>query len=426
MSAPRLTTTATARGLGAFIDASPSPFHVCATVAAELEEAGFRRLFEEREWSLDDTRRFYVIRGGSIIAWDLGDGNAFRIVGGHTDSPNLRLKQRPDRVSAGIRTIALEPYGGAWLNSWLDRDLGLSGRLAYRSGNAVEHVLVHVTEPVVRVPQLAIHLSADRKGVTLDPQRHLDGVWGIGADVPDVLDWVAEYAGIAPNSVLGWELMTHDVAPSRLIGTDESLLSAPRLDNQGTCYAGLRALLDGSPAIATRVLALFDHEEVGSGSERGAASDFLSTVLERIVLSRGGSRADYLQAMASSICVSGDMAHATHPNYPERHEPTHQIAIDGGPVLKVNQNLRYASDAIGEAVFALACDTAGVPMQRYIHRADLPCGSTIGPITATRTGLTTIDVGAPQLAMHSARELMGAADVPMYSAALQAFLSTEA
>lgn len=136
MSAPRLTTTATARGLGAFIDASPSPFHVCATVAAELEEAGFRRLFEEREWSLDDTRRFYVIRGGSIIAWDLGDGNAFRIVGGHTDSPNLRLKQRPDRVSAGIRTIALEPYGGAWLNSWLDRDLGLSGRLAYRSGNA--------------------------------------------------------------------------------------------------------------------------------------------------------------------------------------------------------------------------------------------------------------------------------------------------
>lgn len=173
------------------------------------------------------------------------------------------------------------------------------------------------------------------------------------------------------------------------------------------------------------MLALFDHEEVGSGSERGAASDFLATTLERIVLSQGGSRADYLRAMASSVCVSGDMAHATHPNYPERHEPSHRIAVNGGPVLKVNQNLRYASDAVGEAIFALACDTAGVPMQRYIHRADLPCGSTIGPITATRTGLLTIDVGAPQLAMHSARELMGAADVPMYSAALQAFLSGE-
>ena len=204
---------------------------------------------------------------------------------------------------------------------------------------------------------------------------------------------------------------------------DENLLSAPRLDNQGTCYAGLRALLDGTPSAHTRMLALFDHEEVGSGSERGAASDLLATVCERIVLARGGSRADYLRAMAGSVCLSGDMAHATHPNYPERHEPGHRIAINGGPVLKVNQNLRYASDAVGEAIFALACDTAGVPMQRYTHRADLPCGSTIGPITATRTGLTTIDVGAPQLAMHSARELMGAEDVAMYSAALQAFLS---
>ena len=422
----KVTTTATAAGLGEFIDASPSPFHVCASVAAELEQAGFRRLDEDREWPAPDSAergRHYVIRGGSIIAWDSGDGDTFRIVGGHTDSPNLRVKQRPDRSSAGLAMVALEPYGGAWLNSWLDRDLGLSGRLAYRVDDRVERTLVHVTEPVIRVPQLAIHLSEDRKGVSLDPQRHVDGLWGLGDAVPDVLGWVAQYAGLDPDAVLGWELMTHDVTPSRLIGVDENLLSAPRLDNQGTCYAGLRALLDGTPSAHTRMLALFDHEEVGSGSERGAASDLLATVCERIVLARGGSRADYLRAMAGSVCLSGDMAHATHPNYPERHEPGHRIAINGGPVLKVNQNLRYASDALGEAIFALACDTAGVPMQRYTHRADLPCGSTIGPITATRTGLTTIDVGAPQLAMHSARELMGADDVPMYAAALQAFLS---
>lgn len=434
MTTPRVSTTATATGLGEFIDASPSPFHVCATVAAELENAGYQRLLEDQEWTLDGAatrqrapgpQRFYVQRGGSIIAWDLGDGNDFRIVGGHTDSPNLRVKQHPDRLSAGVAMVALEPYGGAWLNSWLDRDLGLSGRLAYRAGNRVETVLVHVTEPVVRVPQLAIHLSADRKGVSPDPQRHLDGIWGIGDDVPGVLAWVAEYAGVAPDSVLGFDLMTHDVNPSRRTGTDGELLSAPRLDNQGTCYAGLRALLDGAPAISTRVLALFDHEEVGSGSERGAASDFLSTVLERIVTERGGTRADFLRAMAASSCLSGDMAHATHPNHPERHEPSHPIAINGGPVLKVNQNLRYASDAVGEAIFGIACETAGVPMQRYVHRADLPCGSTIGPITATRTGLTTVDVGAPQLAMHSARELMGAADVAMYSAALQAYLSAD-
>ncbi|MFT4043685.1 MAG: M18 family aminopeptidase [Gordonia sp. (in: high G+C Gram-positive bacteria)] len=424
MPAPTLATTATAAGLGDFIDASPSPFHVCATVAAELESAGFRRLYEEDDWSagLSPRTRCYVIRGGSLIAWDTGAGDGFRIVGGHTDSPNLRVKQNPDRRSAGLATVALEPYGGAWLNSWLDRDLGVSGRLAYRSADRVEHVLVHVTEPILRVPQLAIHLSDDRKGVSLDPQRHVDAIVGLGEGT-SILRWVAEYAGIDPQSVLGWELMTHDVAPAALIGADDELLSAPRLDNQGTCYAGLRALLDGASATHTRVVALFDHEEVGSGSQRGAASDFLVTVLERIVLARGGSRADYLRAIAASVCVSGDMAHATHPNYPERHEPSHRIAINGGPVLKVNQNLRYASDAVGEAVFALACDAAGVPMQRYVHRADLPCGSTIGPITATRSGLLTVDVGAPQLAMHSARELMGADDVPMYSAALQAFLN---
>ncbi|MFE0751849.1 M18 family aminopeptidase [Gordonia sp. NPDC058843] len=425
----RIPTSATARGLGDFIDASPSPFHVCATVARELESAGYTRLFEDQQWAGADldapSARHYVIRGGSIIAWESGPSGAFRIVGGHTDSPNLRVKQHPNRSSAGVPMIALEPYGGAWLNSWLDRDLGLSGRLAYRSGNAVSHTLVHVTEPIVRVPQLAIHLSEERKGVTLDPQRHVNAVWGIGDEVPDVLSWVSEYAGIDPDALLGWELMTHDIAPSAIIGADENLLSAPRLDNQGTCYTGLRALLDAGASNHTKMLVLFDHEEVGSGSERGAASDFLGSICERIVLARGGSRADFLQTMAASVCLSGDMAHATHPNYPERHEPGHRISIGGGPVLKVNQNLRYASDAVGEAIFALACDAAGVPMQRYVHRADLPCGSTIGPITASRTGLTTIDVGAPQLAMHSARELMGADDVPMYSAALQAFLTQD-
>lgn len=432
-----LATSATAEGLGAFIDASPSPFHVCATVARELDAAGYERLDETAVWAGVAGRR-YVIRGGSIIAWNAeraSDASSpLRIVGGHTDSPNLRLKQHPDRRSSGLATVALEPYGGAWLNSWLDRDLGLSGRLAYDDGGAVAHVLVTIDEPVLRVPQLAIHLSEDRKGVHLDPQRHVDAVRGIGEATP-IVDWVAERAGCAPGSVLGWELMTHVVEPSRRVGTDRELLSAPRLDNQTTCYAGLRALLDAGvgseargpkatrPGAGIPMLALFDHEEVGSGSERGAASDFLVTVCERLVGALGGDREEFLRVMAASWHVSGDMAHGTHPNYPERHEPGHHIALGGGPVLKVNQNLRYASDALGEAEFALACRRAGVPLQRYVHRADLPCGSTIGPLTATRTGLRTVDVGAPQLAMHSARELMAAADVPMYSAALAAFLT---
>ena len=217
--------------------------------------------------------------------------------------------------------------------------------------------------------------------------------------------------------------MTHVVEPSRLIGIDEDLVSAPRLDNQGTCYTGMEALLAAEPGDYLPMLALFDHEEVGSTSDHGAQSDFLLTTLERIVLAGGGDRQDFLRLLTGSMLASGDMAHATHPNYPDRHEPGHLIAVNGGPVLKVQPNLRYATDGRTAAAFELACRQAGVPLQRYEHRADLPCGSTIGPMTAARTGIPTVDVGAPQLAMHSARELMGAADVPAYAAALRAFLS---
>ncbi|WP_316573427.1 M18 family aminopeptidase [Nocardia canadensis] len=423
-------TAATASGLCAFIDASPSPFHVCATVAAELAANGFTPLAEARSWESAGGKH-YVVRGGSLIAWadeDAAPADPFRVVGAHTDSPNLRVKQHPDLATAGWQLVGLEPYGGAWLNSWLDRELGLSGRLSVRDGARMSDVLVRIDDPILRVPQLAIHLSEDRRGVTLDPQHHVNAIWGIGDAPASFLDFVAERAGVDGADVLGWELMTHDLAPSTLVGRDNDLVSAPRLDNQGTCYAGLQAFLAAvdEPGAATPVLVMFDHEEVGSQSDRGAQSDLLPAVLERIVLARGGGRADYLAALAGSVVASGDMAHATHPNYPERHEPAHRIEVGGGPVLKVNQNLRYATDAAGAGAFALACAQAEVPLQRYVHRADLPCGSTIGPMTAARTGISTVDVGAPQLAMHSCRELMGATDVSAYASALAAFLTPAA
>lgn len=413
---------AAAADLCTFVDQSPTPFHVCATVAAKLDAAGYVCLDERDQWPVGQGR-FYVVRGGSLVAWSteasISPHDAFRIVGGHTDSPNLRLKQHHDLTSDGLGVVALEPYGGAWLNSWLDRDLGIAGRLALRSG---EHILVHVDEPILRVPQLAIHLSAERKGVELDPQRHVNAIWSTEPGV--FMDWVAAKAGVRTDEIVGFELMAHDTSPSRLTGAAATLVSAPRLDNQVTCFAGLGALLGAEPVVGVRpVLALFDHEEVGSTSERGAESDLLSTVLERIVLTAGGTRDDYHRAVASSVCASGDMAHATHPNYADRHEPLHRIAVGGGPVLKVNVNLRYATDAAGAAEFARACKQADVPLQRYEHRADLPCGSTIGPLSAARTGILTVDVGAPQLAMHSARELMGADDVDLYARALAAFLA---
>ena len=420
-------TAATAQGLCEFIDASPSPFHVCATVAERLRDAGYTELAETDRWSDAAAGRFFTIRSGSLIAWHSGASlnptpMPFRIVGAHT--PNLRVKQHPDRTETRWRLVRLQPYGGAWLNSWLDRDLGLSGRISLLGKDGrIEHRLVRFDEPLLRVPQLAIHLAEDRNTVSLNPQRHLDAVFGAEGPVRPFHDYVAEWVTVAPADLLSAELMTHDLTPSRLIGVDRDLISAPRLDNQASCYAGLEALLAAEPGDYLPVLALFDHEEVGSVSDHGAQSDLLRTTLERIVLAAGGDREDFLRLTTASMLASADMAHATHPNYPERHEPGHPIHVNGGPVLKVQPNLRYATDGRTAAAFELACREAGVPLQRYEHRADLPCGSTIGPMTAARTGIPTVDVGAPQLAMHSARELMGAADVGFYAAALAAFLA---
>ena len=409
---------------------SPRPF----AVAGRLLDAGYTELAEPDRWP-DDPGRYFTVRAGSLVAWNSdGPTGPFRIVGAHTDSPNLRVKQHPDRLVADWQVVALQPYGGVWLNSWLDRDLGISGRLSVRDAReigGVVHRLVRIDDPILRVPQLAIHLAEDRKSLTLDPQRHVNAVWGSGGQggtSGSFIEYVAERAGVPEADVLAADLMTHDLTASAVVGADTSLLSAPRLDNQASCYAGLEALLASESDSASRaflpVLALFDHEEVGSTSDHGAQSNLLSTVLERIVLAGGGGREDFLRRLPASLLASADMAHATHPNYPERHEPGHLIEVNAGPVLKVHPNLRYATDGRTAAAFALACEQAGVGLQRYEHRADLPCGSTIGPLAAARTGIPTVDVGAPQLAMHSARELMGAHDVAAYSAALQAFFGT--
>lgn len=415
----------------AFIDASPSPFHACATAAERLTAAGFSEVREADAWEAGPGRRF-LRRGGSLVAWVVAEGHGptspFRIIGAHTDSPNLRVKPRPDTGQAGYRQIAVEVYGGALLNSWLDRDLGLSGRVAVRDGSGSSERLLKVDRPLLRVPQLAIHLDGEirERGLQLNPQQHLVPVWGLGAPVEGAFRaFVADQVGVGADAVLAWDLMAHDLTPSALAGVDEELVSAPRLDNLCSSWAGLTALVaaaDADGGTPIPVLVLFDHEEIGSTSDRGAASTLLPAVLERLGAALGGSREDLFRALAGSMCASADMAHATHPNYADRHEPGHRVAINGGPVLKVNSNVRYATDAVTGAAFVLACEQAGVPLQRFVSRSDLPCGSTIGPTTAAKLGIPTFDVGAPQLAMHSARELCGAEDPGLYAAALTAFL----
>ncbi|HEX6421946.1 MAG TPA: M18 family aminopeptidase [Acidimicrobiales bacterium] len=424
-----------ARRLLAFCDASPSPYHACATAAALLGEAGFTRLAEDAAWP-GEPGRWYVVRGGSLVAWATAAGHephdGFRIVGAHTDSPNLRIKPQPDVVRAGVRQLGVEAYGGVLLTSWLGRDLGLSGRVAVRrNGTGALVRLLRVDRPVCAIPQLAIHLDRDvnTSGLVVDAQHHLTPLWGIdqaGGESGGLVGFVAGELGVEAADVLGWDLMLHDLAPGALVGRDDELIGSARLDNLASCWAAVEALDDLATAAGdgpVPVVCLFDHEEVGSTSDRGAASSLLPTLLERSVLARGGDREALHRALARSACLSADMAHATHPNYADRHDPAHQVALNGGPVLKVNANVRYATDAPGAALVALAAEQAGVPLQRFAMRGDLPCGSTIGPVTAARLGISTVDVGMPQLAMHAAREHAGSHDPGHYRALLAAFLA---
>ena len=423
-----------ARGLCQFVDSSPSPFHAVQSAGALLDAAGFVELAEGDAWP-QQAGRFYTIRAGSLAAWSTehADGAAtpFRVVGAHTDSPNLRIRPNPDLHRHGWDQLVCEVYGGPLLNSWLDRDLGLSGRVSVRGRAGVETHLVLVDTPTLRVPQLAVHLDRGvNDGLTLNPQTHLVPVWGYGGSAPSMREFLSREVGCDVDDVLAWDLMTHDLTPSTLLGHDSSLLAAPRLDNLGTSYCGTRAFVDavdgdGPSTPFVQVLVLFDHEEIGSMTDRGGFSSMLPQIMERITRSLGGDRDDYQRALASTVVASGDMAHATHPNYPEKHEPNHQVALNGGPVLKVNVKGRYATDAVSAGWFRLACDQAGVPMQEFGARGDMPCGSTIGPMTSAQLGVSTIDFGAPMLSMHSARELMGAEDPAMYAAALAAFLSPQ-
>ena len=416
---------ADAAALLAFLARCPSPFHAVETAAQRLRSVGFQPLDERAAWTGADGPS-YVARGGALVAWQPGSDTSsaagFRIVGAHTDSPNLRLKPRPDTAAHGWRQLAVEVYGGALANSWLDRDLGLSGRYVRRDGRVG---LVLVDRPLARVAQLAVHLDRDvnERGLVLDRQAHLTPIWGLGDQPPgSFAAWLAAEVGEDPDAIVTWDLMFHDLTPPALLGVDRELIASARLDNLFSSWAAVEALArPGAPGSRTAMVCLFDHEEVGSGSTSGAGGPLLETVIDRIVNRRGGRGEDRHRALADSACVSADMAHAVHPNYPERHEPGHRPLPNQGPVLKVNAGQRYATDAPSAALFLTACERADVPFQVFVSRNNVPCGSTIGPITATRLGITTVDVGCAQLSMHSARELAGAHDPTYLVAALGAF-----
>jgi aspartyl aminopeptidase len=423
-----------ARDLLAFIDASPSPFHAVAEAARRLDRAGFVVVEEADSWPMAPGRH-YLVRGGSLVAWS-GDAGAaaagagFRIIGAHTDSPNLRVKPRPDTGSAGWRQLGVEVYGGALANSWLDRDLGLSGRVTVLGPGPPAVRLFRDDRPLLRVPQLAIHLDREinQTGLKLNPQVHLVPTWGMGeVRAGGFTRYLADQLSVAPDDISSWDVMAHDITPGVIAGLESEFISSARLDNQLSCWAAVEAISETPPdrdrGGPVSVIALFDHEEVGSVSASGADSDVLASALERIVLAGGGDRDSFLRAIAASRCVSADGAHATHPNYADRHDPGHRVDVNGGPVIKHNANVRYATDAVTAAWFEAACRSVEVTVQHFVSRGDIACGSTIGPITAGRLGLPTVDVGVAQLAMHSTRELCGSADPDRFRRALGAFLT---
>jgi aspartyl aminopeptidase len=416
-----------AADLLAFLDRSPTPYHAVAETVRRLSAAGFRPLREDEVWNLEPDARRYVVRAeGSIVAFQAGRESpaeaGFRILGAHTDSPNLRVKPRPDKSGEGYRQLGVEPYGSPLLHTWLDRELSLAGRVSFREPGGVRTALVDFARPLLRVPSLAIHLQRELalEGLKLNAQQHLAPILGLDG-APPLAELLATElrasgaADVAAPDVLGFDLMAYDVQPASVCGARGEFVSSPRLDNLASCHAAVSALVEAAGrdlGAATRMIVLYDHEEVGSRSAQGAAGTLLSDALERCVAGwKDGAAQGLARAASRSLLVSADMAHAVHPNYADRHEPGHRPVVGKGPVIKVNANQSYASDAETAARFAALCGEVGVVPQHFVTRSDLACGSTIGPITAARVGIRTVDVGSPMLAMHSCRELAGSADV---------------
>ncbi len=422
-----------------FIDRSPTPYHAVAEVVRRLEAAGYREAHDIDAWELAAGERRYCLRGGgSLVALRMGAVSpvqgGFRVVGAHTDSPNLRLKPLADVDAHGYRQFAVEPYGGVLAHTWLDRDLSLAGQVVLREEDRTRTLLVDFARPLLRIPSLAIHLNREVKseGLKLNPQTQLVPVSGLEG-APGLAELVAkelrarQLANPSPADLLAFDLMLYDSQPAAVSGLRGEFIQAPRLDNLASCHAAVTALLaaatEPAPAHAS-VVVLYDHEEVGSRSAYGAAGPLLADALARAVDGwKGGGAQGVSRALARSLMISADMAHAVHPNYADRHEPGHQPRIGSGPVIKRNANLSYASDAVGIGHFASLCARLGITPQHFVTRSDIACGSTIGPITAARLGIRTVDVGNPMLSMHSCREMAGSADVQPMIDVLRSFLA---
>jgi aspartyl aminopeptidase len=423
-----------ARELIDFIYESPTAFHAVHTVKERLHNCGFKEVQEDKTWNLKKGGKYFVTKNDSAIAaFVVGNGNAedygFKIIGAHTDSPAFRIKPAPEMISEGnyIR-LNTEVYGGPILNTWLDRPLAVAGRITVRSENILypETRLVNIKKPILIIPNLAIHLNREiNKGLELNVQRDtLPLLSHVNESLEKgnyLLNEIANELKIDASTIIDFDLYLYEYEKGSIIGLNNEFISSGRLDDLAMVHAGIEALCKVEAVQATNVMIAFDNEEVGSRTKQGGDSPFLSTVLERILISQGKGREDFFRALAKSFMISADLAHAVHPNMGEKHDPVNRPILNKGPVIKISANQSYTTDSNSDAVYEEICKKANVPMQKFLNRSDLAGGSTIGPISSTQLAIRSVDIGTPILAMHSIRELGGVLDHTYVTASFEEF-----
>ncbi|OPX56699.1 aspartyl aminopeptidase [Oceanospirillum multiglobuliferum] len=416
----------------AFLDASPTPFHATQKMLEQFLAAGYQSLDERDTWSLQSGGRYVVTRNASsLVAFTLPSDpvvTGFRLMGAHTDSPCLKIKTQPEQVTKGYLRLGVETYGGVLLSTWFDRDLSIAGRVSYQStAGEIKHQLINFKRPVGVIPNLAIHLNREvNNGVAINAQTQLPVMVmqlgeGEKGSFNEILLQQLQTEGVSDaEQILEHDCILFDTQKAAVVGLQNDFITSARLDNLLSCFIGMQSMLSGGDAVAS-VLVCNDHEEVGSLSASGAQGPLLKSILKRVAQ----TEERYQQMIAASMMISCDNAHGIHPNHAALHDDNHAPLLNAGPVIKLNANQRYASNSETSAWFKWVCQQASVPVQSFIMRSDLACGSTIGPITSAELGVRTVDVGVPQFAMHSIRELAGTKDAYHLMKALVYFLQIE-
>lgn len=406
-----------------FIDHSPTSFQVVKNTSDKLIENGFKELEISQNWYLKKNGKYFIKKNDSaLIAFITGNGNlgkeGYRIITSHTDSPGFKIKPSPEiLLEDKYLKLNTEVYGGPILNTWLDRPLALAGRVTYQGENPLKPLnkLININKAILTIPNLAIHMNPEiNKGIELNKQKHLLPLLSIIDEEFQKDDFLikllSKETGIELNKILDFDLYLYEYENGRIAGLNEVFISASRLDNLAMVHASLSSFLETEENDATRIIVLFDNEEIGSMTKQGADSPFLANTLERISISLGYSREEYFRALANSFMISADMAHAVHPNYPEKHDPSNKNYLNSGPVIKISANQRYTSDSESIAVCKELCNIVDIPYQIFVNRSDQRGGSTIGPLSASQLDIRSVDIGNPLLAMHSIRELAGSCD----------------